>query len=100
MMATVDEVKAINAGLEIIGVLPTFASDQYNHHAEVIDTMRRAGWPVFDVFIPRSVKVAEAAAQGESITTWARGHAAAQAYRDLGEIVTTWQKQKARHRPA
>jgi chromosome partitioning protein len=92
MLATLDEVRAVNAGLQLIGILPTFASETYTHHADVIDTMQRAGWPVLPVHVPRSVKVAEAAAAGESITTWARSHAAAEAYRDLANEVEKWAK--------
>jgi chromosome partitioning protein len=94
LMATIDEVRAVNAEIDVIGVLPTFANETYTHHAEVIDAMKRAGWPVFDVSVPRSVKLQEAAAAGESITTWARHHAAAEAYRDLANEVLKWARAK------
>lgn len=93
-LATVAEAQEINTALEIIGILPTFYDARLTHHAEALEAMRGAGWPVLSFGVPRSVRVAEAAAQGESVLTYAPDAPAAQAYAQLAGEVLRWQRGK------
>jgi chromosome partitioning protein len=84
---TVHEVRAINPTLTVCGILPTFYDQRLLHAREVLEAMREKGLPVFDVFVGRSIRFAEASLAGESILTYARTNPGAQAYRKLAEIV-------------
>ena len=54
-------------------------------HTEIIKAMKDNGWPVLDIAVPRSIKMAEAPNMGESILTYATDSQQAKAYRDLAE---------------
>ena len=84
---TVQEVKAINPTLRVRGILPTFYDSRLLHAREVLEAMRERGLPVFDVYVGRTIRFAEASLAGESILTYARNNPGAQAYRTLAEIV-------------
>jgi chromosome partitioning protein len=98
-IATVGEIaQEINPGLEIIGILPTFYDPRYTHHNDAIEAMKAARWPMLDMAITRSVRMQEAAAQGESIITYAPDHHNTQAYKQLAEVVTTWAERSKKRR--
>jgi len=84
---TVQEVRAINPSLKVRGILPTFYDGRLLHAREVLEAMRERGLPVFDVYVGRTIRFAEASLAGESILTYARNNPGAQAYRTLAEIV-------------
>ena len=84
---TVQEVQTINPSLRVRGILPTFYDSRLLHAREVLEAMRERGLPVFDVYIGRTIRFAEASLAGESILTYARNNPGAQAYRTLAEIV-------------
>lgn len=82
--------KRLNPRLTVLGVLLTFFDSRLKTHESAAQAMKRAGWPVLPVHVPRSIRVAEAAAVGQSILTFEPGNPAAQAYRDLGKAVAIW----------
>jgi chromosome partitioning protein len=84
---TLQEVRTINPALKVRGILPTFYDSRLLHAQEVLEAMRERGLPVFDVYIGRTIRFAEASLAGESILTYARNNPGAQAYRTLAEIV-------------
>ena len=81
---------ALNKDLEVLGVLPTFYDSRLGHHALALDELGRAGVPVFDVRIGRSIRVAEAAATGASVSSYAPDHPQTENYRLLAKVVTKW----------
>lgn len=90
-LTTLDNIRAeLNPELATLGILPTFFDRRLTHHREAIEAMERAGLPVMAVRIGRSVRVAEAAASGETVVTYEPNNPQAQAYRDLAEVVDQW----------
>lgn len=95
-LETLDSMRAeLNPGLKVLGILPTFYNAHLVHHVEALAAMTAAGLPVLPQAIGRSVRVAEAAAAGESIVTFAWDNPQAAAYRQLAERVDEWLSQKA-----
>lgn len=92
-MQTVDgiiENPRLNPDLKIFGILLTFYDERLNTHSGSRDAMIAAGWPVLPITIPRSVRVAESAAIGESITTFEPENPASKGYQELGELIEKW----------
>ena len=56
--------------------------------------MERADLPLMQVRIGRSVRVAEAAANGETVVTFDPKNPQALAYRELAEAINQWLKDK------
>lgn len=88
-LARVDDMRAINAGLAIIGIVPTFYDARLGHHADVLAALRNMGLHILTP-IGRSVKVAEAATARRIITDYAPGNPQALAYETLTSEVLTW----------
>ncbi|MCI0649939.1 MAG: ParA family protein [Chloroflexi bacterium] len=82
----------INPRLEILGILVTFLDSRLIHHQDALATMRGQGLPVFEVRIGRSVRVAEAAAAGESIVIYDPSNPQAENYRQLAKEIEKWLK--------
>lgn len=82
----------LNPDLTIFGVLITFFDRRLKTHTGGRDAMIAADWPVLPMTIPRSVRVAESAAVGESVVTYESGNPAAKGYRELGKAVALWLK--------
>jgi chromosome partitioning protein len=82
----------LNPDLEIMGVLVTFYDGRLNHHKAAMEAMQGAALPVLDVIIGRSIRVAEAAAAGQSIVTWEPDNPRATEYKLLAEEVKAWLK--------
>jgi len=94
-LQTVDGIRAnkrLNPNLTIFGILLTFFDGRLLTHTNSRDAMIAAGWPVLPMTIPRSVRVAESAATGESVTTFEPENPAAKGYQELGELIKTWLK--------
>ncbi|HSH04738.1 MAG TPA: ParA family protein [Anaerolineae bacterium] len=92
-MGTLNQIRVeLNPELEVMGILPTFFDGRLIHHREAIEVMREAGLPLLEVRIGRSVRVAEAAAGGESVVTYDPQNKQAKAYRQLAEEVDQWLK--------
>lgn len=90
-LETVGELRgALNEGLEILGILLTFYDGRLIHHRSAVRAMEKAGLPVLPVQIGRSVRVAEAASEGESVVTYEPDNKRALEYRALGEVVDAW----------
>lgn len=88
---TLDSIRQeLNPELETLGILPTFYDRRLVHHREAVEAMEQAGLPVMPVKIGRSVRVAEAAASGETVVTYEPKNPQAQAYRDLAEEIDRW----------
>jgi len=91
-LRTVDRMRhpRLNPNLTIFGVLLTFFNGRLNTHKDSRAAMLAADWPVLPMTIPRSVRVAESAATGESIISFEPGNPAAKGYQALGEVVAEW----------
>lgn len=87
-LSTVQE--ALNPGLQVLGILPTFFDSRLVHHQEAIEAMQRGALPLLDVTIGRSVRVAESAANGETVLTYDPSNKRAAEYRALGKAVERW----------
>lgn len=88
---TLDNIRQeLNPDLETLGILPTFFDRRLTHHKEAIAAMERASLPVMRVRIGRSVRVAEAAASGETVVTYEPNNPQALAYRELAEEINQW----------
>jgi chromosome partitioning protein len=94
---TIDQVKQqINPQLKIAGILVTFADGRLIHHQDAIETMKGRGLPLFQTVIGRSVRVAEAAAAGESIVTYDPDNPQATNYKLLANEVDQWLRNEQR----
>ncbi len=88
---TLDQVRSeLNPHIQTIGVLPTFYDSRLIHHQDALYAMNSAGLPVLPVQIGRTVRIAEAAHEGESVLTYAPENPQAQAYLKLAEEVNRW----------
>ncbi len=85
LLETINDVKArTNRHLRVLGVLPTLFDGRSKHARAVLDDIgRRYGVPVLEPAIPRSIRFAEAPAEGKSILETAKSSSGAQAYREL-----------------
>jgi chromosome partitioning protein len=85
LLDTVADVQRIlNPKLRVLGVLPTMYDGRTNHARAVLaDVSGRYGLPVLEPAIPKSVRFAEAPAEGRSVLATARSHRGAEAYREL-----------------
>lgn len=81
----------LNPHLEILGVLVTFYDDRLIHHNDAINVMQ-GSYPLLGAKIGRSVRVAEAAASGESIITYDPANKQAENYINLSNEVDRWLK--------
>jgi chromosome partitioning protein len=84
---TIEEVRAINPELSVLGILPTFYDSRLVHAREVLEVMEERGLPVLGVQVGRSVRFAEASLIGESILTYAQNNPGAAAYRELAQLI-------------
>lgn len=83
-MQSLDKIKAeLNPALQLLGIVMTFYDGRLNHHQEAGAAMKAAGLPVLQTVIGRSVRVAEAMGNGESIVTFEPGNKQAEAYQEL-----------------
>lgn len=91
-IGTVDRARAVNPGLAVIGVVPTFVDARRRHDAEALAALRAGGLPVWAA-VPASVRIAEAAAAGVDPISYAgRGNPAAAALVLVAEEVLKWLK--------
>lgn len=80
--------KRINPTLDIFGVLMTMYDGRTTLAKQVVDEVKKYfGDKVFDVYIPRTVKLSEAPSYGIPITLYASSGKGAQAYRNLAKEV-------------
>lgn len=90
-LATLDRIrKGINRNLDTVGIVPTFYDGRMVHHRSAVEAMEAAGLPVLPVRVGRSVRVAEAVANGRSIVTHAPLNPRATEYAELGQEVIRW----------
>jgi chromosome partitioning protein len=79
-----DDVRPVNPGLHLLGVLPTLYDGRTTHAREVVtDVSVRYGVPVLGPPVPRSVRFAEAPGIGRSVLATSPRSKGAQAYRQL-----------------
>lgn len=82
--------KHINSKLTIEGILPTMVDGRLNYSKDVIQMLEESYGSqikIFENYIPRTAKMAECAAVGESIFRYAPKTKAAEAYMKLAEEV-------------
>ena len=92
--------RTINPSLKIEGILLTMVDGRTNHAKEIIAALRQSvgtNIRVFDAEIPRSVRVAEASMEGQSIYAYDRKGKAAVAYEALTKEVLD-NEERERHR--
>lgn len=90
-LQTVDQVKEeLNPGLQTLGLLLTFYDGRLNFHKAAIEAIQAAGLDLLPVYVGRSVRVAEAAAAGQSVITYDPGNPQAENYNKLAEVIKTW----------
>ena len=92
--------RTINPSLKIEGILMTMVDGRTNNAKEIISTLRQnvgTNIRVFDAEIPRSVRIAEASMEGQSIYAYDRKGKAALAYEALTkEVLTNEEREKHR----
>lgn len=90
-LQTIERVRSrLNPHLDMLGVLVTFYDSRLIHHQDAMETLATGGLPIIDVYIGRSVRVAEAAASGESIVTYEPSNKQAKNYLKLAEVIDQW----------
>lgn len=89
LLDSMKRVKSIlNPSLDIFGIVLTMYDGRTNLSNNVADEVRQYfGSAVFDVMIPRSVKLSEAPSYGQSIIEFAPGTKGADAYLELAKEV-------------
>ncbi len=89
LLRTVRRVQArLNPSLTIIGILGTMYQTGTRHAEEVMVQARSLfGERVFDFYIKKSIRFAEASAQGRTMLEFAPEHEGAGAYRVLAEVI-------------
>ncbi len=89
LLKTITRVRArLNPDLEVAGILGTMYQTGTRHAEEVLSQARSLfGQRVFDVYIKKSIRFAEASALGKSILEYAPDHEGAHAYRTLAEVI-------------
>lgn len=91
-----ETINAIRANLEtkvnILGILLTFYDHRYNTHKAALEAMRAANWPIMETTIGRSVRIAEAAALGQSVLEYDPTNPQAINYIELGKEIEQWLK--------
>ena len=83
--------RRLNPSLEVTGILPTMVDTRTNFEKDVMQNIRETFshvYPVFETFIPRSVRFGECSALHESIHRYELGGKASNAYMALGKEVT------------
>lgn len=90
-LMTLDKVRTrLNPHLQTLGVLVTFYDNRLLHHQEALTSLKSGGLPILDVMINRSVRIAEAAASGESIITYDPKNKQTANYLQLAEEIDRW----------
>ncbi len=88
-LATVEQIReALNPDLQTFGVLVTCYDRRLAHHKDALAVLGTL--PLLPVIIGRSIRVAEAAASGQSVIGYAPTNPQAQAYLQLAEVVNSW----------
>lgn len=87
LFRAIEEAREGNPNLKILGILPTMVDPRTVLHAEVIKAMQEYGWPVLEIFVTRSIKMAEAPNLNQSILVYAPTSSQARAYRNLAELI-------------
>lgn len=94
--------RTINPKLKIDGILLTMVDGRTNNAKEIIAALRESvgqNIRVFESEVPRSVRVAEASMEGQSIYAYDRKGKAAAAYENLTkEVMTNDEREKNRSR--
>lgn len=87
-----------NSQLQILGLLPTMFDRRTRHADETLRELRakfHPGVPVIKHVVYRSIRFAEAAANGKPILTYAKAVPGAEAYRDLARDIIAWAERAA-----
>ena len=89
LLKTIMRVRArLNPDLVIAGILGTMYQTGTRHAEEVMNQARSLfGQRVFDVYVKKSIRFAEASALGKSMLEYAPDHEGTQAYRTLAEVI-------------
>lgn len=90
LLRTVRRVQAkLNPRLTVAGILGTLYQTGTRHAGEVLAQARSLfGERVFDLYVKKSIRFAEASALGKPILEYAPSHDGAKAYRALAEVIT------------
>ena len=89
LIHTVNLVKdRLNADLDLEGVVFTMYDSRTNLSQQVVDNVKE-NMPdnIFEVIIPRSIRLAEAPSYGQPITVYDAKSTGAESYRKLAELV-------------
>ena len=91
-LETIEHVRGeLNPKLELLGILLVQYDPRLLAHGQAFEALRAAGLDVLGT-VPRSVKVQEATAARQPITTYDPGGKPAAAYHELARKVKRWQK--------
>lgn len=89
LLETIEDVRLFaNERLRVLGVIPTMYDCRTTHARKVLaEVEERYGLPLFEPPVPKSIRVAEAPALGQSVLQHAPASAGALAYRTLSTCV-------------
>lgn len=89
LLKTIVRVRArLNPQLQVAGILGTMYHTGTRHADEVLNQARALfSQRVFDIYVKKSIRFAEASAAGKSILEFAPDHEGAKAYRTLAEVI-------------
>ncbi len=89
-LGTLEKVREINPGLELMGVVITQYDGRTNAHQEALEALRHAGLPVLEPTIPRSVRVQESAGQRLPLVEYDAAGKPTAAYLELAKGLEQW----------
>jgi chromosome partitioning protein len=100
LLDTVHDVRRFtNRDLEVWGVLPTLYDGRTNHARTVLQTISQTyDLEVLEPPIPKTIKFAEAPAEGRSILATSRTSKGAQAYREVASALVSRSRRRGRAR--
>lgn len=80
--------KALNPDLQLLGVLPTMVDSRTTLSSQVLEEIKKYfSGKVFDVYVPRNVRLAEAPSHGVPVGVYDRFSKGARSYKELAKEV-------------
>jgi chromosome partitioning protein len=86
LLETIDQVKQINPGLQLLGVIVTQFSPRFIAHGQALEDIKRAGLQILGT-VPRSVRAMEAIAARQPITQYDPAGKVSEAYQPISRKV-------------
>jgi chromosome partitioning protein len=88
-LTTLEEIKPINPGLEVLGLIVSQYDQRANSHKQALAALERAGLPILGA-VPKTVKVQESQAARQLLPDYDPAGKATEAYQQIAEGIIQW----------